>query len=489
MSSCKVAEANQEQSLIQSLAGFANDLSLDKVPERVRQEAKLCILDTLGCILAGADMPEAQSFLKAERQLSGQNSLDLLIPSSPVAKARIFGYWGDVFELNDLVGGHGSIGNVTAAILGARVKNATGADLLRAVITGLEITCRLQRCISAQKKPFEELANVSICMVSAFGAAGALSQLYRLPEQKTANALAVSGAIANWGPAEVIFGDGGTIKPIQFGGCPAESALRAVEYAENDITGPLRLLESKLGLLTTFTKGFDSGIIRDRDTWYLLKPQRKLHACCGFTHSSIDAVVAMRNQGVDFTKAEHLELALPEFVISGVYKPKPPTTSNEARFHISYCVALAANGADAILPDHSVNFETFINQPEIKQMIDKISIRPLEESEILPVKVFNDVYNQSVITVRDINGEVTKGSCTAPRGSAANPLSDDQVLEKFRLLTQNRFGLSLIDECIEKVMAIEMKKECGWIYDLLDKALASVSKQFITKFDFNSFGK
>ena len=141
-----------EQSLIQSLARFVGSLSLDSVPERVRQEAKLCVLDTLGCILAGAS-------------------------------------------------------------------------------------------------------------------------LYKLPESRIAQAIAISGALANWGPAEVIFGDGGSTKPLQFGACPADGALRAGSYAENGLTGPLRLCESRVGWLTTFTNGYDQNLIRNNDTWYLLKPR------------------------------------------------------------------------------------------------------------------------------------------------------------------------------------------------------------------------
>ena len=56
-----------EHTLLQSPAGFAHSLSLHDVPKRVKREAKLCILDTLGCILAGSASPEGKMFLEGEK--------------------------------------------------------------------------------------------------------------------------------------------------------------------------------------------------------------------------------------------------------------------------------------------------------------------------------------------------------------------------------------------------------------------------------------
>ena len=45
-------------SLLDSLARFATTLDLQRVPDSVRRQAGLCVLDTIGCMLAGADTPE-----------------------------------------------------------------------------------------------------------------------------------------------------------------------------------------------------------------------------------------------------------------------------------------------------------------------------------------------------------------------------------------------------------------------------------------------
>lgn len=469
--------SNVEQTLTQSLAGFAHSLTLDHVPKQARQEAKLCILDTLGCILAGSGTSEGRSFFSAERQLSTFGSHHTQCVLSPNAMSRVFAYWGDTLELNDLLGGHASIGNVTAALIGAMGQNSSGEELMRAVIAGLEITSRLEAAISPRKKPYEELGNVYVSMVSSYGAAAAVSLLHKLSEVETGHAMAISGALANWGPAEVIFGDGGTIKPIQFGASPADGALRAVSYAQNGLTGPIRLIESKIGWLPTFTYGYDDYTIRRNDIWYLMRPQRKLHACCGFTHSCIDAVVELRKKGIDFSKIQTIELGIPERITSAISKMNVPSTPNEARFHIQYCTALAAGGVDVILPEHSIHFENYMNQPEMIELMGKIGIKSLASSSLPePVTSLNDIYNQSVVRITDKDNQMFEQVCTAPRGSRRNPLSEKQIADKFRSLASLQFDSSVIDSCIERIMLLEEQNDCHWIFEMLDQSLLSASQ-------------
>ena len=105
--------------LLDPLAHFATTLDLELVPSNVRRQAGLCILDTIGCILAGADAPEGAMLFEAESESNGGRVANVIGRSQvlPIeAAARVHGYWGDNFELNDLIGGHASIGNVAAGL-------------------------------------------------------------------------------------------------------------------------------------------------------------------------------------------------------------------------------------------------------------------------------------------------------------------------------------------------------------------------------------
>ena len=451
------------QPLLAALADFGASLSLEAAPAEVRHQAKLCVLDTLGCMLAGADTEEGAMFLRAELQgLGSAAGVEL----SPVAQARLHGYWGDIFELNDLVGGHASIGNVATALAVARSQGSDGAFLLRAVIAGIEITSRISESQLRDKKPYGDCGMVAVGMQSAVGAAAAAAVLAGLSPQDFAQALAISGAISNWCPAEVIFGDGGTIKPILFGACPADAGIRAVAYARQGLTGPPRLLESPIGWFATVAHRFDDELLRDNTRWHLLAPQRKLHACCGFTHSAIDVVSRMRQRGVDVAGAQRIEIGVPRYIIPAISKTRPPTSANEARFHLEYCAALAAHGVDVILPAHSIDFASQMAKPALCHTLQRMSVHAIE----LPPGAKGNPFNFCEVTVVGPDGQVFKDAGHAPRGSLGNPLDDTQLFEKFRALTRTRVAPETIETCIERTMNLEQQRDAQWIFELLDSA-------------------
>ena len=178
--------------------------------------------------------------------------------------------------------------------------------------------------------------------------------------------------------------------------------------------------------------------------------------------------MALRNQGVDFSASEYIELMIPELIIPAVGKTEPPDTSNAARFHLQYCAALAASGVDFIGPGHSVNFESYISRPEIAALMNKTRLVPLVPTRDAP----GPPYNQSMVRVGRADGQILKGLCNAQRGSADNPLSDEQVIEKFRLLTQPIFESHKIESCIVQTLELENQKSCSVIFELLDHALS-----------------
>lgn len=447
---------------LSALAAFAASIGESSVPDRVREQGKLCLLDTLGCIIAGSSLPDLAGLVAAERALSASETV-LSVP----AQARILGYAGDLLELNDLVGGHASIGTVAAAVSAARQRGVSGTALLDAIIAGDEVTARLYEASAWTRKPYTESGIVIPSLISSIGAAAAVARIHSLSVDVTAEAMAIACTIVSWGPAEVIFGAGGTIKPMLFGAAPAASAIHAVAYAEHGITGPLRLVESPIGLMTATAESYDAHPLYDTQTWYLLQPQRKLHASCGYTHSSIDAVAGLVEQGIPVSTAERIEVQLPEYLLAAVRKEQPPRTPNEARFHLQYCVALAASGVDVISPEHTVEFAHYSALPEIESLVRRVTVTPLDVTS----STHSKPYNVSRVIVTHADGTVTEGGCEAPRGSSGNPLSDHEVIAKFRRLAAARLSATAVDDCIETVLHLDEQHDTAWLGDLVELIL------------------
>jgi 2-methylcitrate dehydratase PrpD len=418
----------------------------------------LCILDTLGCMVAGSRVDDWKPLMAAESAESDRKEATVIGTGKrlPVdAAARVNAYMGDIFELNDLIGGHASIGNVSALLALAESIGATGGQLVEAVVVGLEVTARVYNGYYPAMKPYDEVGMNPVVFPSSYGVAAGAARLMGLTEAQLGEAMGIAGTLAGWCPAEVVFGDGGTVKPMLFGACPATAGLTGARYSKAGMTGPRRLLEGPRGYFVTAARAMFPDAVRDRTTWHVAAPRRKYHAACGYIHSPVDVVAAMRREGVDFSRVREVRVGISELTVAAVSKSRPPTTGNEARFHLEYCVALAALGEDVILPEHSIEFETFLAKPQVRALLGKVRVvaDPAQKH-----------YHHCAVTLIDGQGlELARREGRGPKGSPQNPMTDDEVLGKFRRLVSHRLSGVALDEYLAKARQLERHPHWGWL--------------------------
>ncbi|MBV1867906.1 MAG: MmgE/PrpD family protein [Marinosulfonomonas sp.] len=446
---------------MQVLSTFINMLSLDEIPGKVKRQAAFCILDTIGCMIAGSQVPETQQVIAAERAVGASGQASIIGNTAKlgvVSAARVNAYMGDIFELNDLIGGHASIGNVATALSLAQMNRATGREFILAVVAGIETTARVYNAFYPYLKSIQDSGMVSVGFPATIGCSAVAARLSGLSADQIANALAVAGAIAGWCPAEVIFGNGGTIKPLMFGASPASAGIQAVEYAKAGLTGPPDILDSSVGYFAAMSGKWDADALNTRE-WALNEPRRKLHACCGYIHSAFDAVsTAVSRLALDPLLIAQIKVSVPEYIIPAIHKPTPPTTANEARFHIGYMLAIAASGADFVTPAHSVEFAAELLRPQIIHMADRVQISA--DPELTH-------YHECKLIIRLMDGTEHAFTNDAPRGSAQNPLSNDALVQKFMALSEPVIGNDRAQQIVDLILSLEYLDDLSPIFDLL----------------------
>lgn len=95
--------------LIYYLADLASSFVASTVPSHIRLQAILCILDTVGCTIAGSIADEPNTMLRSEIAIVGGSDVgsstvvgsDVRLPLT--SAARVNAFMGDQFELNDLL--------------------------------------------------------------------------------------------------------------------------------------------------------------------------------------------------------------------------------------------------------------------------------------------------------------------------------------------------------------------------------------------------
>lgn len=430
---------------IRDLSNFLATLHPADVPDEVKEQAQLCLLDTIGCMIAGSATDAAQRVARAE--IAANSGKECSIAGGKraglLAAARINAYQGDVFELNDLIAGHASIANVAAALALGQLRNISGETLQLALIAGIETTARVYNAFYPYQKSLEDVGMVSVGMASSIGSAAACARILGLSQSATSDALAIAAAWANWCPAEVIFGDGRGAKPMLFGGLPATAGITAALAAEQGVDGPPDILSSSMGFFATIASQWDAKAFHSSD-WALRHPRRKLHACCGYIHSAYDAALDVaRDDSFNAGDIANITVEVPAYTVPAIRKDRLPSTANEARFHLQYMVAQAFTGLDAVTPATSENFEAECSRPEIRQLCSMIRVKAGSGL---------DHYHQCRLVVELTNGQTLTEVNDAPRGSGQNPLGKGAIVGKFRDLSGSIVGKDrterLIDNCL-----------------------------------------
>ncbi len=441
--------SSHRESALEVLVKQSLAMRIETIPAHVRHEAKLCILDTLGCMLAGSRTQEATLMLACEpNQAASAASVIGTAHKRPMREAmRLNAYLGDVLELNDLIGGHASIGTVAAALSLGELEACSGEKLLEAVVRGIEITTRVYEAVYPSLRRYSEMGMVPVGFPSTLGVAAAASHLLNLSAEQTLHALAISGSLAGWCPAEVIFGNGGSVKPLLFGAQPADVGVTAAYYARAGMTGPLDILDSKVGYFASAsTQGsFEPNAWENR--WALEQPRRKLHACCGYLHAPVDALVQLRTQlGASAFDQTACTVYVAPYVAEVVSKERLPNAPNDARFHLQYCLALTSCGADVILPEHSIHLAEQLQRTELLQAMQTISV--VHDSSL-------EHYHHCRVEVLGAQGAMHSVSITAPRGATKQSLPEPAVLNKFTLLAEPVLGPHRSQQALARILSID----------------------------------
>src|SRR5690606_7843378 len=108
--------------------------------------------------------------------------------------------------------------------------------------------------------------------------------------------------------------------------------------------------------------------------WALAAPRRKLHACCGYIHSPVDALVQLKSQLPGGLEQGRVQVRVAPYVADVVSKQGLPTSPNDARFHLQYCMATAMLGADVIRPEHSIDLQRCLADPAIVEAMARVEV-------------------------------------------------------------------------------------------------------------------
>jgi len=275
------------------LAALGALVAAQDPPSAALDEAALCLVDTLACILAGRDEDVAVAARRAMASASGPGPARAIggdARMSLPAAALANGVAAHAIDLDDyeIPGSTHPSAVVLGALLAlATTRAATLREVLVAHVAGHEAIVRMGEALGHGHYLAGWHATSTI---GPFGAATACPRLLGLGAEATAHALGLAASAS----AGLKHQFGSDAKPVH-AGFAARAGLEAALLAAEGIGAAARLFEGRQGFLALYatpaSPGAAAALARGRGETGILvhRPLRKPWPCCAYAHRAVEA--------------------------------------------------------------------------------------------------------------------------------------------------------------------------------------------------------
>ena len=421
------------------LAQFIVKTDFSDLPGNVQRHAKFCVLDWLGASLAGSVEPPAKIISAIMRELGGKRESTIIGAETKTACVNaalangIIGHTVELDDVHELSIIHPAAPVMPAALAVAERCGSRGQEMITAVVLGYETEIRIGMAMNPSH--YQYWHTTGTC--GTFGAAVTAGKLLNLDEEEMIQALGMAGTQA----AGLIETFGTMSKPLNPGKA-AQSGVLAALLAQKGFTSSKQMLESKIGYCRAASAEPRLDRITDHlgTSFEILKTCFKRHASCGHTHGAVDAVQSIAEKyGIGPDAVDEIVVETYPIAVELVGKKPEPRTGSDAQFNLQYCVAAALTCGSLGLAEFS---EDRLQDPKIRQLSRKVIVKTSEE--------FADAMLGSArVIVRTQDGKQVSCKVEVPKGYPDNPLTEDELKEKFR----NLASLALSKSRVEKVIA------------------------------------
>jgi 2-methylcitrate dehydratase PrpD len=415
----------------EAIARFAVALDPRDLPDDVVAAAKLHALDTLGCGIAAHALGEAPYAAAAALEVAGRGpatAIGIAEPLSPSDAAFVNGTLCHALDFDDthphsIV--HVSASVVPAALASAQANGASGADVVAALVAGSETSIRIGMAAGGAFHA-RGLHPTGVCGV--FGATVTAARLRRLDERQTANALGLAGSMAS-GLMEFL-ADGSETKRLH-PGIAAQAALAAARLAAHGATGPSTVFEGRFGFFNAYLHGVEAdveGQVGDLgERWETPRIAFKPYPACHYVHAPVDALAQLvREHDLGAEGVERLvaisDVTGESLVLAPLEDKLRPRTVYDAKFSLPYCLA-------ALLVHGRLDVTSFT--PAAIADADVLEVASRVQYEVKEYAPAPDAFSGGV-RVETCDGQTLEAELRHQRGGSENPMSVDEVVEKYR---------------------------------------------------------
>jgi 2-methylcitrate dehydratase PrpD len=457
----------------EKIARFIVDTNFDDLPRDIVEKAKRTALDCVGAALAGVVEPVSQTITGYVTKLCSPPQASVFgagikvsVPDAALANGSI----AHALDYDDcgVKIGHPSVLVLPAVLSLGEHLGASGQDVLTAYIVGLEVESKL--ALHADFKLMQARLNHQT-WYGSIGAAAACAKLLRLDVGKTRLALGIAGNSACG-----LSANHGSMAGAMAAGNACRNGVIAALMAQAGITANANIIEAKNGFYDTLVGPghYDAERMADGlgKPFYIESPGigLKKYPSCYHTHRALDGVLQL----LDEHRLNDKDIATVDVGTSEramrVLAFSDPATPYQAKFSMPHCIAAA-------VVDHQVTLETFTDRKfEDRNIVVARQKVHLSFPDVPIWPGLADVgpdteFVGNPVTIRTTDGRSYSARVDIPRGDPALPLTDDELLSKYRDCARSQLRPDDLERSVGVVLGLEKVADIGALMATLSSPL------------------
>jgi len=448
-----------------ALTSFITKTTLASIPADVVAQAKRCLVDGFGVILAGSTVKGSQivrDYVRSttdrkEATAIGQGSLMTTASHAALLNAAS----GHAMDYDDTqlsttpdrtfgLLTHPTVPALASALAVAERKHASGAAFLEAFLVGFEVECKIAEAIDPDhyNHGFHSTGTIG-----PFAGAAAAAKLMNLPAAQVRHMLTIASSMSSG--VRVNFGS--MTKPLHSARA-AENGVVAAELASRGFTGGDDGLDGQWGFFQVFGGGVDlDRILPVLGTPYtMVNPGSsfKPYPCGSLSHPTMDAMlkaVTDNDLKPDQVKAVRVRAG------SNVLDPlryKIATNELEAKFCLPFLMASLIVSRKAGVREFT---DEYVKSAPVQRMMPRVTnvFDPAIEA-----RGFDKI--RSVIEIDLTDGRtITQAADERYRGGPDKPFTPAELHEKFADCAQLTMAPGRVAKAIEQIEAVDRLKDVG----------------------------
>ena len=448
--------------IVEQLSVYASALRYEDLPREVVHQAKRLIVDTIGCALGGCASEPATIARDIAGSVTSTQPATVMVSgqrTSPDLAAFANGVMIRFLDYNDGYTSTGESGHpsdsIAAVLAIAELVHRPGRDVIAATVVAYEVFCRI--CDEADLKPlgFDHVT------VGGMASTAAAARLLGLPEKKIAEAFNL-GIAPNIALYQTRIGSVSMWKGCAYANA-SRNAVFAAMLAARGMTGPSPIFEGPGGYFTAVTRApFQLAALGGRQhPFKIMECSIKRYPLGQYSQTVVQAALEVRGKilstdDIDEVRIETLSTAIR--LMAGDADKWQPATRETADHSMPYTVAVAL--IHGTVAAHHFDDE-YLRDPKIRALTQRVKVEVSEEANR---RMPEAMLCQLTLVMKA--GATHTAVVDYHKGHYRNPMSDDEVEEKFRKLAQNALTPSQADRLLERLWKLDELADAGEIVRL-----------------------